>query len=45
MLSAKAQAKQTKMSNPGYESKYARKHKFLVANGGRGFDYPDKPWK
>lgn len=30
---------------PGGQSKYGRKEAFLLANGGWGFEYPNKPWK
>lgn len=39
-------AKAAAMAQPGYESNYARKSKYLTRHGGWGFDYPDpKPWK
>lgn len=29
----------------GSTSRYARKKKYLVKNGGWGFQYPEKPWR
>lgn len=43
--SAKALQKKRSMYTPGEQSKYAKKRQFLIRNGGRGIDYPDKPWK
>jgi hypothetical protein len=45
-LQAKRAARKNKAANPGGESKYARKRKYLVKNGGFGFQYPEpKPWR
>lgn len=41
----KKASKEMGMKNPGGESKYAKKKKWLARNGGFGFNYPDKPWR
>jgi len=47
---AKKARRQSRMDRPSGESRYGRKKKYLIANGGFGFQYgnPDgteKPWK
>ena len=42
---AKRIRKEHRMNTPGSQSNYALKKAYLVANGGSGFDYPNKPWK
>ena len=41
----KRQAKLNRMTSAKGNSNYGRKHKYLTAHGGWGFDYIDKPWK
>lgn len=43
--SMKVAAKKAQMQKPGHKSTYAKKHVFLTANGGWGFEYHEKPWK
>lgn len=38
-------AKKHRMGKPGERSNYAKKQSYLIANGGRGTDWEDKPWK
>ena len=39
-------AKARSMKHGGHKSNYARKHEFLLAHGGFGFEYSEpKPWK
>jgi len=46
LLSEKRVAKKHRMENPGAESNYAKKARFLAKYGGFGFDYSEpKPWK
>ena len=39
------QLRKTTSTKPSHQSKYGKKRDFLHRNGGRGIDYPDKPWK
>ncbi len=41
----KKAAKEAGMTRPGGQSNYAKKHRWLAAHGGFGFNYPDKAWK
>lgn len=43
---AKKARKQSSMDKPSGESRYGRKRRYLVVNGGWGFEYPEpKPWR
>jgi len=37
--------KKAQNSDPSEKSVFQRKKEFLAENGGRGEDYPDKPWR
>lgn len=38
-------AREAGQRRPGGASNYAKKAKFLLAHGGFGFEWPDRPWR
>jgi hypothetical protein len=45
LAAAKARKKTAEYKAGGGKSRYARKARFLAAQGGWGWQYPDKPWR